>query len=398
MGNKVLAHLCGRPVLRWTVDAFAAHGEVDGIVVVTGQRDVQVCREILSGADKLLSIVAGGRTRQESVYIGLSMLAGDPDAFVMVHDGARPLIDSGTISRCLAAARDLGNAVAALPVSDTLKSADSGQVVRETVDRRGLWAVQTPQVFRWSSLAAAHLAAQESAFAGTDDASLVEFLGRERVNLVDGSAENIKITLPADARIAEALLSDRAGLTLPHPLSKEMGAPLSVLNPMDGMRVGFGYDIHRFAVGRRLFLGGVEFDPVDGCGLEGHSDADVLLHAVCDALLGAAAQPDIGCLFPNTDPDYVGISSLELLARVKERLAGLGYGILNIDVTVIAERPKIGPRVAHMRAVVADTLGISPDRVGIKATTNEGLGAVGEGMGIAAHAVASVLRSSMVRS
>ena len=395
--NKVFAPLLGRPILRWTVEAFAGRDDVDGIVVVTGAHEVAEVKSMLAGVDKVMSILAGGASRQESVYIGLSALAGGEESLIVVHDAARPLVDADTIDRCLRTARALGNAVAAAPVVDTLKSAGVDNVVTGTVDREGLFAVQTPQVFRWSTLAKAHLFARDVGFAGTDEASVVEHAGVEPVNLVVGSPENLKITRPGDLRIAEALLQDRinrsnsGGIEGSKPgimeLMKQAVLSDAILMP----RIGFGYDIHRFAPGRRLVLGGVEFEPVDGRGLDGHSDADVLLHAICDALLGAAALPDIGHLFPNTDPAYAGISSLRLLEEVGNRLTAQGASIVNVDATVIAERPKIGPAIPRMRESIAGALGIDGGRVGIKATTNEGLGSIGDGMGIAAHAVAAVL-------
>jgi 2-C-methyl-D-erythritol 4-phosphate cytidylyltransferase / 2-C-methyl-D-erythritol 2,4-cyclodiphosphate synthase len=421
-GNKVFEPMSGRPMLRWTVEALAAHSAIDGIVVMVGARETAPCRDILSGVGKVLSIVAGGNTRQESVFIGLSALAGEPESLIAVHDGARPMIDVESIDRCLAGARANGNAVAAIPVADTLKAAGADRVVQNTVERAGLWSIQTPQVFPWSTLSRAHLAARDSGFLGTDDASLVEFLGEEPVHLVVGSPENIKVTTPADLRMAEAMMSGRRnrpfngcaailespimGMNPEIPLSPEgrgAGGQKSTPSPLQGegrsevwkpnmppIRIGTGYDIHRFAEGRALWLGGVEFPVVDGRGLDGHSDADVLLHALCDALLGAAALPDIGHMFPNTDAAYAGVSSLQLLGQVRNRLADAGYAIVNVDVTVIAERPKIGQAVPRMREAIAGTLQIDASRVGIKATTNEGLGSVGEGMGIAAHAVACV--------
>jgi len=370
-GNKVFAPLAGRPLLRWTAEAFAAHAAIDGIVVVAGAGEVARCRAALDGVGKLLSVVPGGETRQESVAIGLFTLGGAADDLALVHDGARPLVTSDIIDRCLQGAREHGNAVAALPVSDTLKAVDERQTVQRTVDREGLWAVQTPQAFRLATLFEAHIAARDAGWTGTDEASLVEKFGDEPVHLVVGAPDNFKVTRPDDLRLAEAVLRSR---------QKE---------PMGQTRIGFGYDIHPLVVGRRLVLGGVEIPSPRG--LDGHSDADVLLHALCDALLGAAGLPDIGNLFPNTDPAYKDISSLHLLRRVWERLRAAGYAVGNVDLTLIAEAPKIAPHVPQMRALIAQTLHIEPARVGIKATTNEGLGSLGRGTGIAAHAVAAII-------
>ena len=375
-GNKVFAPLAGKTVLRWTVEAFAAHDGIDGIVVVAGAGEAARCREALAGVDKSLSIVPGGRTRQESVSLGLFALGGNPDDLVLVHDGARPLVTPEVIGRCLDGAWRNANAVAALPVADTLKAVTEAQTVTRTVDREGLWAVQTPQAFRLATLFEAFAAAHDAGWAGTDEASLVEKFTDEPVHLVAGDPANFKITRPEDLGVAEAVLAAR------HPLPRETSM----------MRIGFGYDIHRLTEGRRLMLGGIEIPSPRG--LDGHSDADVLLHALCDALLGAAGLPDIGHLFPNTDPAFKNIASLELLRQVMAQITLAGYQVSNVDTTLIAEAPKIAPYVPQMQAVIADALRVEPGQVGIKATTNEGLGSLGRGEGIAAHAVAAIARLS----
>ena len=369
--NKVYAPLAGRPLLRWTIEAFASHPAIDGIVVVAGAAEVAFCQKALNGIDKLLAIVSGGGTRQESVAMGLFALGGAAADLVLVHDGARPLVSADVITRCIDGARDFGNAVAALPVADTLKAVDEWQTIKRTVDREGLWAVQTPQAFRVATLYEAHTAARDIGWTGTDEASLVEKFNADSVHLVFGDPRNFKVTRPDDLWLAEAVLQSR----------REQN--------MSQTRIGFGYDIHPFVAGRRLMLGGVEIPSPRG--LDGHSDADVLLHALCDALLGAAGLPDIGNLFPNTDSAYKDIASIRLLREVRERLALAGYGIGNVDLTLIAEAPKIASHVPQMRAQIAEALHIEPARVGIKATTNEGLGSLGRGEGIAAHAVAAIV-------
>ncbi len=370
--SKVFAPLCGQPVLRWTVAAFDAHPGIDGIVVVTGAEDIARCRAALAGLSKVLAIVAGGATRQESVSIGLFALGAQPDDVVLVHDGARPLVTPAVLDHCLRGAQEHGNAVAALPVVDTLKEANAQNAITRTVPRAHLWAVQTPQAFRFQTLLNAHVAARDAGFDGTDEASLVEQWGDVPVHLVPGAPDNLKITRPEDLALAEAILIARQG------------------KPLGETRIGFGYDIHRLVPNRALVLGGVPVPTPDGRGLEGHSDADVLLHALCDALLGAAGLPDIGVLFPNTDPAFAGISSLRLLEDVAHRLETSGYVVVNADMTLIAEAPKIAPYVPAMREAIAHALHIQPARVGIKATTHEGLGALGHGDGIAAHAVAAI--------
>ncbi len=373
--NKVFAPLGGRPILYHTAAAFDAHPGIDGIVVVAGPSEVARCREALTGLGKVLAVVAGGQTRQESVAIGLFALGGDPDDLILVHDAARPLVSAAVIARCLAGAQEHGSAVAALPVSDTLKAAGDDLVVQRTVDRDGLWAMQTPQAFSLSTLFEAHAAARRYGWTGTDEAALVEQFSDQPVHLVLGDPSNLKVTRPEDLPLAEAIFQSR------------QGAPMTT-------RIGFGYDIHPLVEGRKLMLGGVEIPSPRG--LDGHSDADVLLHALCDALLGAAGLPDIGHLFPNTDPAYKGASSLALLAEVVRRLRTENCAVGNVDMTLISEAPKIAPYIDQMRSVIAAALGVQPSQVGIKATTNEGLGSLGRGEGIAAHAVALITQTNGV--
>ena len=374
--NKVFAPLGGKPLLYRTVQAFESHPAVDGIVVVAGPSEVTRCREALTRLDKVLAVVAGGQTRQESVAIGLFALGGDLDDLILVHDAARPLVTSAVIDRCITGAQKFGNAAAALPVTDTLKAAGAGFTVQRTIDHEGLWAMQTPQAFRLSTLFEAHSAARAMGWTGTDEAALVEQFSEEPVHLVLGDPSNLKVTQPEDLPLAEAIWQSR------HPVLPRTP------------RIGFGYDIHPLAEGRLLFLGGIEIPSPRG--LDGHSDADVLLHALCDALLGAAGLPDIGHLFPNTDDAYKGISSLELLREVVGHLHEAGYAVGNADMTLIAEAPKIAPYIDQMQAAIADALHVEPSQVGIKATTNEKLGSLGRGEGIAAHAVALLVSASSV--
>ena len=368
-GSKVFAPLLGVPILRRTVQAFQSHASIDGIVVVTGAEDVGRARELLSGMDKVLAVVAGGDTRQASVAVGLFALGAAADDVILVHDGARPLVMADVIDRCIQGVKAHGSAVAAVPVHDTLKAVDADNAILRTVPRDNLWAVQTPQAFSFGTLLNAHVAARDANFQGTDEASLVERM--QTVHLVMGDTANIKITRPEDLTMAEAILLHRMGHAQP--------------------RVGFGYDVHRLTEGRALVLGGVPIPAPDGRGLDGHSDADVLLHALCDALLGAAGLPDIGNLYPNTDEKWAGVSSLLLLTDVRERVTTAGFSIGNVDMTLIAEAPKIAPFVPLMRERIADALRVLPSQVGIKATTHEGLGAIGHGEGMAAHAVASLM-------
>lgn len=364
--------LAGKPVLRRTVDAFASHPGVNGIVVVVGPGDVDVARSILSDCPKVERVVTGGHFRQESVAIGLSALKNVGANNVLVHDGARPLVTHDIIDRCLTALDRYSAAIAAVPLSDTLKQIDQSENVIATVDRSSLWLVQTPQGFNLDVLIQAHQRAQTLGFVGTDDATLLEEFFSGPVHIVLGSPENIKLTYPADLHLAESILFNRANRS--------------------ATRVGTGYDIHRLVAGRKLFLGGIEIKDSSGLGLLGHSDADVLLHAICDAILGAAGQSDIGHLFPDTDPEWKDASSIELLRVVGRRITEAGFSIVNVDATVVAERPRVSPYVPVMRRAISSALGISEESIGIKATTNEGIGAIGEGLGIAAHAVAGVIR------
>jgi 2-C-methyl-D-erythritol 4-phosphate cytidylyltransferase/2-C-methyl-D-erythritol 2,4-cyclodiphosphate synthase len=311
---------------------------------------------------KLIRIVEGGAERQDSVSHGLAAIPSQVE-LVAVHDGARPLVSHQLIERCVEAAQQWGTAIPSLSIIDTVKRAKEGIIV-ETLDRRELVRVQTPQTFRREILIKAVKQAIQDQFTGTDEAALVERMGIP-VHLVAGEESNLKVTTMGDIAAAEAYLGT-------------------------GPRIGFGYDIHRLVQGRKLFLGGVEIAHTKG--LEGHSDADALLHAICDALLGAAGLADIGVYFPNNDPRFAGISSLKLLEEVAGLLAEKGFMPSNIDATVIAEAPKIAPHVSLMKERIAEALHLPVQCVGIKATTNEGIGSLGSGEGIAAYAVANLVR------
>lgn len=366
--NKVFTPLLGRPMLAWTLRAFARCGAVESVILVGGEADLPRLREVADdwGGGKVRGVVPGGADRQASVAAGLAA-CGDA-RFVVVHDAARPCVTEALIAVTLSAARDAGAATAALPVADTLVRESIHPCAGENVERDRLWAVQTPQAFQTDLLREAHARAGQNERA-TDDAGLVRRLGRP-VRLVPGEPANLKVTHPEDRALAEAILARREA-------------------PPPTLRIGHGYDVHPFAEGRRLVLGGVEF-PDQPRGLLGHSDADALLHAVCDALLGAAGLGDIGKLFPDDDPAHKDRASIEFLREVRARLDAAGFGVANVDVTVLAEAPRIGPRAAAIRENIADALRIPPDRVGVKATTAEGLGFVGRGEGIAVHAAALI--------
>lgn len=384
--NKQFLPLDGRPLLVHALSAFAAAEVVDAIVVVGHPDEIEFCRdEIVSPlrSRKVHAVVAGGLERQDSVRLGLRALP-DECRLVLVHDGARPLVSQSLIKEVACRAWEVGAATAAIPVSDTLKTVDAGRRVVATPERSAFWRVQTPQGFRREVLEKAH--AQAAAFGrrATDDCALVEALGWP-VEVVPGDAANIKVTEPADLSIAEVLLRNaRASARAPggEPAVNNQGPGAGI----GGSRTGIGYDVHRLVEGRELVLGGVRIPyPV---GLLGHSDADVLLHAICDAVLGAAGLGDIGRHFPDKDPAYAGISSLKLLARVGEMVREKGLTVANVDAVVVAENPRIAPYSDQMRANVAAALGIDSSWVNIKGTTTEGLGFAGRSEGMAAYAVA----------
>lgn len=385
--SKQFRNVGGMPVLSRAAAAFDAHPYIDEIVVVTRADSIELCRaEMLApyGFSKIKGVFEGGKTRQESVYQGLSALSDDTE-LVLVHDGARPFVDGGTIARTVAAAAEHRAAVAAVPVKDTVKQAggqsggadgcrdgaagtqDHLGVVAATPAREELFAAQTPQGFSVPLLRRAMEQAFSEHFCGTDESVLVERLG-EKVYLVMGGYENIKLTTPEDLIFAEAVTKESRTDALPQP------------------RIGTGFDVHRIVSGRRLILGGVEI-PWDK-GLLGHSDADVLVHAVMDALLGAAALGDIGQHFPDSDDTYRGISSLVLLEKVAGLLAEAGYRVGNVDAVLMAQQPKIAPYIRQMRENMAAALAVSPEQIGLKGTTTEGLGYCGRGEGMAAQAVA----------
>lgn len=360
---KPFLPLGGRPLLGWTLEAFQRCSAIDGVQLVVASENLEQARGLVRqlGLGKVRGIVAGGAERPDSVQRGLAALPAEC-GLVAIHDGARPLVRPSLIERVVAAARESGAAIPALAVRDTVKRAEGGAVAA-TENRAGLHLAQTPQVFALELIRRAHVEA--SGLDGiTDDAQLVERLGHA-VSLVPGDPDNLKVTLPEDAALAERLL--------PGP-----GAAVH--------RVGTGYDAHRLVAGRRLVLGGVEID--HPLGLLGHSDADVLSHAVGDALLGAAALGDLGRHFPPEEPALRGVSSLLLLERIVAKLRAAGHRPVSVDATLLCQAPRLAPHVAGMRANLARALALDLDRVSVKATTTEGLGFVGRGEGIAAQAVA----------
>lgn len=366
--KKQFRPLGGRPVLHWSLEAMEQAPSVEEVVVVAGEEDVdRLRREVSPLFAKVTAVVAGGATRQESVARGLRALT--PSArWVVVHDGVRPMAGAALVERVLEAARKHGAATAAVPVADTIKRVDAGGRVERTLERDGLWAVQTPQAFARDVLERAH--AEGGSLRATDDCGLVEAIGHP-VAVVPGSPRNLKVTTEEDLEILESLVRRRAE-----------GAAVPV--------TGFGLDVHRLEAGRPLVLGGVTIPFPKG--LAGHSDADVLAHAVMDALLGACALGDIGQHFPDSDPAYRGADSLQLLTQVSQLLTARGARIVHVDAFVSAEAPRLRPYLDAMRANLARAMGIGVQQVSVKAGTAEGLGPVGRGEAIEARAVVTVLR------
>jgi 2-C-methyl-D-erythritol 4-phosphate cytidylyltransferase/2-C-methyl-D-erythritol 2,4-cyclodiphosphate synthase len=362
--------LDGVPVLVRTLKIFQQAKVIDEIVLVVPEDDlISARKQLLDKYDltKVTAIVAGGNERQDSVRKGLSAIV-DKCNVVIIHDGVRPLLTEEMLNQVVAAAKSDGASSIGVKVKDTVKQTTDDNLVAATLPRNNLWLTQTPQAFAFDVLQRAYDAAASDKFYGTDDASLVERIG-VKVKMIAGSYENIKITTPDDLIIAEAFIKNKAGTSM-------------------NTRSGFGYDSHRFAAGRKLILGGVEiaFD----YGLQGHSDADALIHAIGDALLGASGCGDIGRHFPDSDQAYKDISSIIILERVKKIIGAKGFLINNIDATVVMENPKLAPYAASMVANIARTLEISEAAVNVKAKTNEGMGFTGRNEGVAVFATACV--------
>ena len=357
---KQFLPLAGEPMLRRTARVFADHPEVEGIAVVIHPDD----RELYDAATQgltLLDPIAGGAERQDSVRNGLDALATLAPDHVLIHDAARPFVAADDISVCIAALGESDGAILAVPVRDTLKRGNKH--IADTVVRDGLWRAQTPQAFRYGAILAAHRAAAGEAL--TDDAAVAEQAGLS-VALVPGREDNLKVTTPEDVALAERLLAPTSGET----------------------RIGSGFDVHRFMAGDHVMLCGVKV-PHDRA-LAGHSDADVALHALVDAILGALGAGDIGEHFPPSDERWCGADSSLFVAHACQLVADAGACIANIDLTLICEAPRLGPHKPAMRERLATLLDLPAARIGLKATTTEGLGFTGRGEGIAAQAVVSL--------
>jgi 2-C-methyl-D-erythritol 4-phosphate cytidylyltransferase/2-C-methyl-D-erythritol 2,4-cyclodiphosphate synthase len=366
---KQLIAVDGRPILERSVATFLGHPDIDELVVALPADLAAHPPPYLTGTPKPLHVVPGGQRRQDSVFNAFQLVNPRTDV-VVVHDAARPFASAALISRTIAAAAESGAALAAVASRDTVKqggdSTNEPRFVAETLSRESIFLAQTPQAFQREILRAA-LALGETGVDATDEAGLAERAGY-RVRIVAGEQTNIKLTTAEDLPIAEAIARTQGRL------------------PARTGRAGTGYDLHRLVPGRPLVLGGVTV-PSDH-GALGHSDADVVCHAITDALLGAVGLGDIGRHFPDSDPQWKDAASLDLLSRARALVGEHGYEVGNVDVTVILEKPKIRDYVEEMRQRVAGALGIDPSRVSIKGKTNEGVDAIGRGEAIAAHAVA----------
>ena len=361
--SKVLEELGGRPALCRSLEVLDRCPLIGEICLVCREQDLADMLPLTSGLGTPVRVVPGGAQRQDSVEQGVEALTG-PWEYVAIHDGARPLVTEEVLAAVCRDAMAHGAATAAVPSKDTCKLADGAGFVAATPARDRLWAVQTPQAFSLALYREALGKARAAGQSYTDDCQLIEAAGGS-VKLTMGDYRNIKLTTPEDLLAARAYLGGEGGKKT--------------------VRIGYGYDVHRLVEGRKLILAGVDV-PFEK-GLLGHSDADVIAHAVADALMGAAALGDIGHLFPDTDPHYAGADSLKLLAEVCRLLREKGFSIGNIDATLLAQRPKIAPHISRMRENLAAACGIAADQVSVKATTEERLGFTGREEGMAASAV-----------
>jgi 2-C-methyl-D-erythritol 4-phosphate cytidylyltransferase / 2-C-methyl-D-erythritol 2,4-cyclodiphosphate synthase len=363
--------LAGVPILIHVVRAFSRNLHIGSIIVVVPAAWQDKTRDLLDHfnlQDGRVTVTAGGARRQDSVLAGLALLTGSVD-IVLVHDGARPLISDELISRCYQGAIRHGAVIAAIPVKDTLKRCASDLRISATIDRKDLWQAQTPQAAELDLLRRAYALIGDRDV--TDEASLLEMAGIP-VTAVEGSETNIKITRPEDLVIAEKIMRT---------------------NTPKQSRIGHGFDAHRLVPDRKLVLGGVVI-PHD-CGLDGHSDADALTHALCDAILGALGEGDIGRHFPDSEPRYRGISSITLLKQVSGLMKNKGFRLANADITLICQEPKIAPFTKEMREILARACHTESRRINIKATTTEKMGYTGRMEGISCHAVV-LLESSQL--
>lgn len=357
--------LAGASALRRSISLFHEAPGVSRVQVVIHPDDSDLYEESAQGFE-LPPPVPGGETRQASVLAGLVALEPERPGEVLVHDAARPFASPALITRAIEAARSAGAAIPALRIADTVKTVDAAGRIVGTADRDTMRFVQTPQAFAFAPLLAAHRKAEQAGRSDfTDDAALMEWAGHP-VSTFEGESGNFKLTTPEDFMRAETMLQDR----------------------LSDIRTGMGFDVHEFGPGDHVTLGGVRI--AHDHGLSGHSDADVVLHAAVDAILGALAEGDIGDHFPPSDPQWKGATSDRFLKFAAERVAKRGGVIAHLDINVVSEAPRIGPHRDAMRQRIAEIAGITPDRVGVKATTNEGMGFIGRREGMVAYATATI--------
>lgn len=375
---KPLVKIGDKYMLEYSVETISKNSKIEGIVVVCLSNYIQTVRELLKKYDLVKYVVPGGKLRQDSVRKGLLKVPESVE-FILVHDAARPFVSADIIERSIDAAIQNGSCVVCVGVNDTVKRVEDG-FIKETLDRDSIFLAQTPQIFRRKELLEAFENAASKRLIFTDESSLMEFYGI-RPFVVLGDKSNIKVTYPNDLELVKNFINSNVDFK---NLSERVYEDEKIRR-MQNYFIGIGEDIHPFDKERPLYLGGVLI-PFEK-GLKGHSDADVLLHALIDALLGAAGLDDIGTLFPDTDPKYHGISSLTLLQKVSTLVYARGFKIQNIDMIVFAEKPKISPFKHEIISVISNALNIDKIKVNLKGKTSEGLGFLGREEGILAKAV-----------
>jgi 2-C-methyl-D-erythritol 4-phosphate cytidylyltransferase/2-C-methyl-D-erythritol 2,4-cyclodiphosphate synthase len=378
--DKQVALLGGEAIISHSLGVFETFDAVDSAVLVMSAENIEDGRAAVAAGKftKVVDVVVGGDRRQDSVKIGLDVLANQKNGvpeFIAVHDGARPFIDHEMLERGLMTAQKIGAAIAAVHVKDTIKIAPH-RVVTETPDRDGMWAVQTPQIFRYDVLNTAHEMTTDDV---TDDASMVENVGG-LVAVFNGSNDNIKITTPEDLELATLIFERRTG------------SVLSGSSDTAGSRFGIGFDGHALVDGGPLRLGGIdiEFDQR----LDGHSDGDVLFHAIASAILGAAGLGDLGGRFPSTDERYAGFDSAQFIAESVWLVLQAGWLVDHLDATIIAQRPRLGSEASKMEANIGAITGLENTDINVKITSTDHVGAIGAGEGIAAQAIATIVPAS----
>ena len=377
--DKQVTLLGGEAVISHSLRVFEEFADVGSIVLVMSADNLEAGKAAVEagGFSKVVDVVAGGERRQDSVKIGLDLIAAHTDGtpeFIAIHDGARPFIDAEMITRGLVTAQKIGAAIAAVPVKDTIKTAPH-RVVTDTPDRSVMWAIQTPQIFRFDVLKTAHEMTNEDV---TDDASMVELVGG-MVAVFTGSNDNIKLTTPEDIELA-SLIYDRRNVDY-----KSASGGIAV----EGSRFGIGFDGHGLVDGGPLRLGGIDIEFHQR--LDGHSDGDVLFHAIASAILGAAGLGDLGGRYPSSDERYAGFDSTQFIAESARLALQAGWLVSHLDATVIAQRPRLASSTPKMAAKIDKINGLEATSINVKVTSTDHVGAIGMGEGIAAQAVATLI-------